>query len=72
MRMFCWSCREVKTFADTDEGPTCECGHVQDSEAAGAAELCELATWHDVAEYNRVAAIAKAGGFTVPESPAYL
>ena len=58
--MHCWSCGEVTEFTveNPEEGPVCRCGHYQDSESAGAAELCEMATWHDLNEYRRVAAIA--------------
>lgn len=49
------------------------CGWMQISTAAGAAELCRSANWHDAAEYERYAAIARAGGFDVPvKAPAFL
>jgi hypothetical protein len=72
--MYCWSCCAITDFIveDPEEGPVCDCGHYQDSEAQGAAEICELATWHDLEEYKRVAAIARAGGFTVPDYPPYV
>ena len=71
MRMFCWSCMKETEFevVDPEEGPVCECGHWQDSEAQGAAEICEEATFHDLAEYARLAAIAKIGGYYVPAFP---
>ena len=73
MKMHCFSCRKVTEFTvlDAAEGPVCECGHYQDSEAQGAAEICRMATWHDLDDYNRVAAIARAGGFDVPDKPVY-
>jgi hypothetical protein len=73
MKMFCYGCESVQTFTtdDPEEGPACECGHYQQSEAAGAAEVCMIATWHDVEAYKLTAAVARAGGFDVPESPAY-
>lgn len=72
--MYCWSCFAITEFTleDPEEGFVCDCGHYQDSEAQGAAEICELATWHDLKEYQRVAAIARAGGFTVPDYPPYV
>jgi hypothetical protein len=56
----------------TDEGCVCDCGHFQASGAQGAAEICLLATWHDLEEYKRVAGIARTGGFTVPDYPPYV
>lgn len=52
MTMYCFSCEEIKEFTvlDEEEGSVCECGHYQDSEAAGAAEVCLVATWHDLSE----------------------
>lgn len=48
----------------------CEhCGWLQGSTAAGAAELCRSATWHDGAEYQRYAEVARSGGFDVPATP---
>lgn len=41
------------------------CGWQQTSAAAGAAELCLNATWHDPAEYQRYVEVARAGGFVV-------
>lgn len=72
--MYCWSCCALTDFTveDTDEGPVCGCGHYQASEAQGAAEICLLATWHDLEEYKRVAAIARAGSFKVPDYPPYV
>ena len=73
MQMHCYSCDEVKTFTvlDPEEGPVCECGHYQDSEAQGAAEVCENATWHDLDAYKQTAVVARAGGFDVPDKPIY-
>jgi len=73
MKMYCWSCERVTDFTveDPAEGPVCGCGHYQESEAQGAAELCLVATWHDLTEYNRLAAVARAGGHDVPHSPPY-
>ena len=73
MRMFCWGCMEETLFevVDPAEGPVCECGHWQDSEAQGAAEICDTATFHDLDEYKRLAAIAKIGGYYVPDFPIY-
>lgn len=70
-QMYCWGCRKTTMFTveDADEGPVCECGHYQDTEASGAAEICRLAMWHDLDEYNRVAKIARDGGYIVPETP---
>lgn len=58
----------VRTFAPTSDGDyVClHCGWMQNSAAAGAAELCRYATWHDEAEYVRYAEVARAGGFDVP------
>jgi hypothetical protein len=72
--MYCWSCCAITEFTveDPDEGLVCDCGHYQDSEAQGAAEICKLATWHDLEEYKYVGAIARAGGFTVPDYPPYV
>lgn len=71
-KMYCWSCLKVKTFTDYgNEGLVCKCGHFQESEAGGAAELCLIATWHDMEEYNRLATIARDGGYTIPEKPNY-
>ena len=74
MKMHCWGCGEVTNFTDEGdgEGLQCDrCGHYQDNEASGAAEICIAATWHDLEEYKRVVAIAKAGGHDVPETPKY-
>ncbi len=73
MNMYCFSCCQVTEFTvhDEAEGPVCECGHYQDSEAQGAAEICRMATWHDLDDYSRVAAIARAGGCEVPVKPVY-
>jgi hypothetical protein len=71
--MYCWSCCAITEFTEEPHyGLVCDCGHIQDSEAQGAAEICLLATWHDLEEYKRVAAIARAGGFTVPAYPPYV
>jgi hypothetical protein len=72
--MYCWSCCAITEFTveDPDEGLVCGCGHFQDSEAQGAAEICELATWHNLEQYKRVAAIARARRFTVPDYPPYV
>jgi hypothetical protein len=72
--MHCWSCNTVTDFTieDPEEGPVCACGHYQESEAQGAADICRLATWHDLEEYKRVATIARVGGFTVHDNPAYV
>lgn len=73
MQMYCFSCRRVMEFTvvDPKEGPVCECGHWQISEAQGAAGICLLATWHDLDEYKRVAKIARSGGYTIPNMPNY-
>lgn len=74
MQMHCFDCRKITKFEDLGEGdgPACTvCGCWQASEAQGAHEICLLATWHDLDEYKKVAAIAKAGGFDVPEIPNY-
>lgn len=73
MKMHCWSCEKVTEFTvvNPEDGPVCWCGHYQESEAQGAQELCLMATWHDMNEYERVAAIARAGGFEVPDAPTY-
>jgi hypothetical protein len=72
--MYCSSCFAITNFTieDLDEGLVCSCGNYQSSEAQGAAEICLVATWHDLEEYKRVAAIARAGGFTVPDHPRYI
>lgn len=68
--MYCFSCKEVKTFTDDDsEGPVCECGHWQTSESSGAAEICLVATWHDLDAYKQIAELARAGGFEIPDVP---
>jgi hypothetical protein len=74
IQMNCFSCRAVTTFTvfDQTEGPVCKCGHYKDSEAQGAKELCEMATWHDKSEYLRHAKIARAGGLEVSDTPRYL
>lgn len=62
-----------RTFLSNDDSGdyTCtSCGWQQQSTAAGAAELCRLGTWHSLEEYHRYAAIARSGGFEVPENPA--
>lgn len=69
MKMHCFSCRTEKEFIPSEEGTVCGCGHYQESEAKGALEICEMATWHDLEEYNRVAKIASSGGFTVSDIP---
>lgn len=69
MKMYCFSCRTDKEFSPSEEGPVCTCGHHQDSEAKGALEVCEMATWHDIDEYNEVAKIARSGGFKVADVP---
>jgi hypothetical protein len=65
----------VRTFMlaevreDGQKDYTCtHCGWLQASAAAGAAELCRLATWHDEAEYRRYADVARSGGFDIPAS----
>jgi hypothetical protein len=73
IKMYCWSCEKETEFEDSGdgEGPVCECGHYQKSYAQGAAEICEMATWHDLNAYKETAAIAKAGGYEVPAEPNY-
>lgn len=64
----------LRVFAPCGDGDyICRhCGWMQISTAAGAAELCRSANWHDVAEYERYAAIAREGGFDVPlKAPAF-
>ena len=45
------------------------CGWIQESAAAGAAELCESATWTSLEGYARYAAIAREAGLKVPDQP---
>jgi hypothetical protein len=45
------------------------CGWLQTSTAAGCAELCRSATWHDVAAFADYRRRARAGGFEVPDTP---
>lgn len=45
------------------------CGWMQVSAAAGAAELCRSAKWHDEAAHDRYAAIARDAGLDVPAKP---
>jgi hypothetical protein len=73
-RMYCWSCCAITEFTieDPEEGPVCRCGHWQTSEAQDAADICRLATWRDRTEYERIASIARADGFSVPDSPPYV
>jgi len=55
--------------ADGLQDYVCEhCGWQQTSTAAGAAELCRCATWHDEQAYQRYATVARTGGFEVPLS----
>lgn len=61
-----------RMFTPNDDGSdyTCTgCGWQQRSTADGAAELCLYGTWHSIEEYRRYAAVARAGGFEVPENP---
>lgn len=51
---------------------TCpRCGFMQTSSPAGAAELCECATWWSQEAYDAMARIARSAGHEVPETPPY-
>lgn len=69
----------LRTFVPAGEGAdgkqdfVCEtCGWMQTSTAAGAAELCGSATWHDAEQYQRYAKVAREGGHDVPATPRHL
>lgn len=49
-----------------------DCGWMQRTEAGAAAELCRLATWHNLASYGEHRDIARAGGHDVPDAPHHL
>ncbi|MYM92590.1 hypothetical protein [Duganella vulcania] len=59
-----------RAFAPSDDGDhVCtHCGWMQSSAAGGAAELCNSATWHSQGEYERYANVARAGGYSVPDT----
>lgn len=61
--------REFAQIDDSGDHTCMTCGWMQRSAAAGAAELCVSALWHDAGEYRRYAEVARAGGYTVPDSP---
>ena len=45
------------------------CGWSQTSSAAGAAELCNSATWHDLAAFEQYERIARSAGHEVISFP---
>jgi len=72
--MRCAMCGLVsRTFErpDEDDDDYCctDCGWLQSSTEAGCAEMCLLASWHGREAYETYAAIAREGGYDVPDSP---
>lgn len=45
------------------------CGWMQVSPAGGAAELCRLATWHSLVEYEVYRDLARTEGYELPDAP---
>jgi hypothetical protein len=79
IEMRCAECGESRLFApdgepeDFNDGGvdyTCtHCGWMQTSFAGGCAELCRLATWHNISRYEEFRDLARTGGHDVPDAP---
>jgi hypothetical protein len=71
-KMHCFDCKTEREFFKIDQETVCDhCGHCQTSEAQGAADVCLIATWHSLEDYNKTSEIARSGGFSVPKFPNY-